>query len=116
MTKPKVLITGDPSPFVMNSLLQQYIDGEIDIVLDHPEVDIYDYDMIAEGGKVLPILNEEQLALIDKINEYNLRICPNWICDSITLIEDVPKQKSSPSKTKTIAKHNYPWYHQRCFR
>lgn len=122
MAKPKILITGEISPFVAAILREQLDNGEIEIIIDRLEVDnleidTSDYDMIAEGGNCLPVLSEEQVSdLRDRIKQGNLSMCPYWMCDSITLVDDKPEQKVASPKTKTIAKHNYPWYHQRSFR
>lgn len=122
MTKPKILITGEISPFVAAILREQLDNGEIEIIIDRLEVDnleidTSDYNMIAEGGNCLPVLSEDQISdLRDRIKEGNLNMCPDLICDSITLAEGKPYQNWTPYKTKTIAKHNYLWYYQRSFR
>lgn len=115
MTKQRILITVNPSPFVMHALLQQYIEGEIEFAFDRLEVDGYDYDMIAEDEA--STITEEQIEfMMNRVDNSNLSICPDWICDSITFLDEKPEEKLSSYKTKTIAKHDYPWYHQRSFR
>ena len=117
MTKQRILITGDVSPFLMQVLLEKYIEGEIEFAFDRLEVNVSDHDMIAEGGNCLSVLSKEQkLALRDQINNGNFSICPTWVCDSITLLDKKPDEQKMTFKTKTIAKHDYPWYHQRSFR
>lgn len=116
MTKPRILVKGQLAPFVMKILLQQFEDGEIDLIIDHQEVDLSTYDMVAKGGNCLPVLSEDKINNIKEVYK-GLTIKSDLICDSITLLDSEDYEGKIPAlKTKTIAKHTYPWYHQRNFR
>lgn len=102
MTKTKILLRGDVTPLVMRFLTEKVASGEFDVVVENMEVDVTGYDMVAEGGNLLPVLKEDQeIVFSDSFDEF---------CESIKLIEDEPKWTAT--KTKTIANHDYPWYHK----
>lgn len=102
MTKTKVLLRGNVTPLVMRVLTEKVESGEFEVVVENMEVGISDYDMVAEEGNLLPVLKEgQEVVFSDNFDE---------LCESIKLIEDKPQWTAA--KTKTIAKHDYPWYHK----